>query len=75
MVETERRWPLHMLMNPVTVLIHPLHQMSTWAVSVHSILHQDQQLENSAGTGSQIIAHTEKVALVMGFLRYLSRLL
>lgn len=69
MVEIERRWQLHTLMNRGTARIHAPHQIITWAVSVPSISHQVQQLENSVGTANLIIVHTEKVALVMGFWR------
>lgn len=65
MVETERRWQLHMQMSQDSVQNHLIHQTALWVDFVRITSHQVQQLGSSAGIGNLITVLTEKVALAM----------
>ncbi|TYH82267.1 hypothetical protein ES332_D02G047700v1 [Gossypium tomentosum] len=69
MVATERKWQLHMLMNPEIAPNHRQLWINLWVGSVHLTSHQGRQVVNSAGIGSLIIVHIEKAALDMESLR------
>lgn len=69
MVEIEKRWRLHMLMNLVSAQNHLQHQI-TWVASAHSILLQALQPVASVGIGNLITVLIEKLVSAMASLRY-----